>query len=160
MNNNTAPEQRPDKNDKTVTRHVKIGEDATLPIVAPAEAPVPVEDAYGDALIAAGTSTDFASMDEGQLKEAVTAVTNRISKDTLWDALEVLTKAAGDTSNKEAFSDAMAENKGSVKLRDTWLSMHGANVAHREVYSKIEGENGYKRYRDSFTKMSEAAAVS
>jgi hypothetical protein len=131
---------------------------AISPERAPAEAPIPVDDAYGDALIASGTSTDFGSMDENQVRAAVTAVTNRISKDTLWSALDVLTKVAEDTKGTGVVNDALAQNKGAVKLRDTWLSMHGANLADRHIYSKVEGENGYKRYYDAFLKLSDAAS--
>lgn len=126
---------------------------------APAEAPVPVENAYGDTLITSGASTDFSGMDEGQIKEAVTAVADRISKDTLWGAMEVLTKAAEDTNHKGAFSDAMEESRGSVKLRDTWLSMHGASLGDRKAYMEIKGDNGYKRYRKAFTKLADAAGI-
>lgn len=125
----------------------------------PVEAPVPVDNAYGDTLIASGAATDFSGMDEGQIKEAVTAVADRISKDTLWGAMDALTKAAEDTNHKGAFSDAMEESRGSVKLRDTWLNMHGANIGDRHAYQKIEGENGYERYRVAFTKLSNAAGV-
>jgi hypothetical protein len=126
---------------------------------APAEAPVPVDNAYGDTLIASGASTDFSGMDEGKIKEAVTAVSDRISKDTLWGAMDALTKAAEDTNHKGAFSDAMEESRGSVKLRDTWLSMHGASLGDRKGYKEIKGENGYKRYRKAFTKLSDAAGI-
>jgi hypothetical protein len=126
---------------------------------APAEAPVPVDNAYGDTLIASGASTDFSGMDEGKIKEAVAAVSDRISKDTLWGAMDALTKAAEDTNHKGAFSDAMEESRGSVKLRDTWLSMHGASLGDRKGYKEIKGENGYKRYRKAFTKLSDAAGI-
>lgn len=130
------------------------------PLVHPTpEAPVMVDDSYGDALITAGTSTDFSGMDENQIREAVTAVTNRISKDTFWSALDTLTKAAEDTDHKETLVAAIGQNNGAKKLRDTWLNMHGANIGDRHAYQKIEGENGYERYRVAFTKLSEAAGV-
>jgi hypothetical protein len=130
------------------------------PLVHPTpEATVPVDDSYGDSLIAAGTSTDFSGMDENQIMEAATAVTNRISKDTFWSVLDVLTKATEDTDHKEALVAAIGQNGGATKLRDTWLNMHGANIGDRHAYQKIEGENGYERYRVAFTRLSNAAGA-
>lgn len=185
MNNNTRPEQRPDINGKIVTRHVKNDNASKAPINVPApslsasatpspvktgkprskeyvptvtEAPETVDDAYGDQLIAAGTSTDFAAMSKDETWDAVTAVSNRISKDNLWDVLEVFNKGIAETSHPDSFIVALEHTKSHVKIRDTWLDMHGADIADRRTYFQIEGENGYERYKTEYAKLAQKAA--
>jgi len=143
---------------ETSVEEGKIEVEAYTPSIEPVtyipEAPDTTDDAYGDALIAAGASTDFASMDATQIKDAVTAVSNRINEDNLWKAFDVLTRSIEGNSHPESFLSSMVENNVTVRLRDTWLSMHGADLADRAAYSKIEGENGYLRYMDTFAKLS------
>lgn len=145
-------------NDGNLTVQTKVPGGVQARAFSPTPAPEKVEDPYGDQLIAAGTSTDFSSMSKDETTAAVAAISNRIDSDNMWDVLETLTKGMSETSHAPDFVDACRTTGVHTKVRDAWLSMHGADLGHRDSYSKIEGENGYARYKEAYSAFGNEAA--